>query len=359
METPEIEHLAHFRNLLIIFFIIVFAGFSYPQIYPDHYVDFLLNSGIKNVIENNYQKADSIFTVLQNKYPQLPLGKIYLAAVKIARSFDLGERFDDSFITNNLDEAMEQSKKLLGKNENNIWYRYFLALSQGYYAYYNAINKSWLPALTNGMDAISNINKCLKKDPRFYEAYIGIGTLKYWKSRKTELLAWFPFVKNEEAEGIKLLKIAVDSSSYNKYLAINSLLWIYIDKHDYEKAKSLADTALKQFPGSRLFEWGLARVYEDINKPESIKLYYSIYNSYKNNNCLNDFNKILIKHKIAQQYYKTGNYKKALNLCDEILSIKNIPEYIKAKLGNRLERVKVLRSKLQKELTGQSEVKAE
>ncbi len=351
--------MVHCKNLFTIFLVIVLAKFSFPQIYLEHNVDSMLKSGIRDVIENNYQKADSTFLKLQNKYPQLPLGRIYLAAVSIARSFDLGEKYDDSYITKNLSEAMEQSKKLLSNDDSSVWYRYFLALSQGYYAYYEAINKNWLSAITNGLDAVSNIEICLKHDPGFYEAYTGIGTIKYWRSRKTELFAVFPFFKNEEDSGIRLLKIAIDSSSYNKYLAINSLFWIYIDKHEYTKAKALADTALEQYPGSRMFEWNLARAYENINKLKSIKLYYKILNSYKSDKCLNDYNEILIKHKIAQQYYRLGEDNRALSLCAEILSMKNIPGYIEKKLGNRLERVKVLQNKLQKELTGQSEVKAQ
>ena len=347
----EIGHLALYKKLFPILFIIVFAKASFPQHYPDPTVDSLLKSGIKNIINDNYSQAESTFIGLQNKYPRLPLGKIYLSAVKIARAYDLAESFDEQFITKNLDDAIEQSKELVNRSENNIWYRYFLALSEGYYAYFEALNKDWLPAFTSGLNSVSDLEKCLKLNPKFYEAYIALGTFKYWKSRKTEFISWLPFIHNDEETGVKLLKIAIDSSSYNKYLAINSLIWIYIDKHEYETAVKLASDALIQFPESRLFEWGLARAYEDIDKFKSIKIYTQILGSYKNENKLNEYNEILIKHIMAQQFSKIGENKKALILCDEILSLKNIPDYIMKKLGNRLERVKKLREQLQKELT--------
>ncbi|MDR3667910.1 MAG: hypothetical protein P4L35_13790, partial [Ignavibacteriaceae bacterium] len=78
----------------------------------------------------------------------------------------------------------------------------------------------------------------------------------------------------------------------------------------------------------------------------AINNYYEILNSYTNLNSMNHYNEIILKHLIAQQYEKMGDKQKALKLCDEILGIRNLSDFVKNKLGDRLDRVKELRLKV-------------
>jgi tetratricopeptide (TPR) repeat protein len=166
-----------------------------------------------------------------------------------------------------------------------------------------------------------------------------------------EFLDWLPFIKNEEESGIKDLKLSIEHSSYHRYLAVNSLLWIYIDRKQYKDAKELAEKALSEYPDVRLFLFGLARAYEGINLTKSIILYFEILNSYQNIKGINRCNEITLKHIIAQLYNRNGEKEKALNECNEILTINNLSEYEKNKMDERLDRVKQLKKELLKELS--------
>ena len=262
----------------ILFFLAQQTGFT--QDYPEPRVNALLKDGIIHIINQDYEGARIFFKALDDEYSNLPFGKIYLAAVSIAESYDYAEEFDSDFIYNNLEEAKDQSLDLLDEDEENIWYNYFYALSEGYIAYFNAINESWLSAVSTGLNSISAFEDCLEIDPTFYESYIAIGTFEYWKSRKSEALSWLPFIDDNKSYGIERLITAIDSSSYNTYLAINSLIWIYIDQENYLAAIQTAEKALIDFPESRLFRWGLARANEDVDPEHSINIYYEIFNSY-------------------------------------------------------------------------------
>jgi hypothetical protein len=57
-------------------------------------------------------------------------------------------------------------------------------------------------------------------------------------------------------------------------------------------------------------------------------------------------NEITLKHIIAQQYAKIGETQQAIEYCDEVLSIKNIPPKILEDMSDRLERVKELKIEL-------------
>ncbi|NWG29405.1 MAG: tetratricopeptide repeat protein [Ignavibacteriaceae bacterium] len=338
------------RYKIIFFSLIVLVCYKIQaQTYPDAKVDSLLKSGIKNIVNQNYNSAEKIFTVLDKEYSHLPLGKIYLAANRIAEAYDYAQDFDENYILSNLETAKQQSENLIDSDNNNIWYRYFYSLTEGYISYYDALKGSWFSALSKGINSISGFEDILNEDKNFYEAYIAIGTFEYWKSRKMEFMSWLPFSDDTKNFGIDLLTIAVDSSSYNSHLAVNSLIWIYIDQKKYNEAISLAAKALKEFPESRNFKWGLARAYEDKNPVRAIELYLEILDSYPQSLKNNYKNKITLKHLIAQQYAKLGNKKQALNYCNEILSLKNIPEKTLDEISGRLDRVKSLKNELSKE----------
>jgi predicted Zn-dependent protease len=342
---PETGHLVHFdlKAVLCFIFIAFFNTSGYSQIYPDHRVDSTLRYGISRIILQNYTEAEKTFKDLEADYPWLPLGNIYLAAVKIARSYDYGTEYDEPKIDSLLSISKEKSQELIDENDN-IWNRYFLSLAEGYLAYFKGLKGDWLNSLSEGVNALGDFEDLLAADSSFYEAYIAIGTFKYWKSRKTEFLNWLPGYTDESAEGISLLKAAVQHSTYNTYLAINSLIWIYIDRKEFTKAADLAEDALKKYPGSRFFEWGLARACEDINKRKAIRIYRKILDSLPSGS--NHYNEIILKHLIAQQYAEIGETGNAIKMCDEILSIRNLDERTYSRLENRLKRVAELKREL-------------
>jgi len=339
--------LVPFKFLLILFVILIYSEFR-AQTYPDAQVDSLLRMGINHIVNQDYTSAEIVFINLNKEYTHLPVGKIYLAANKIAEAYDYAEDFDEKFILKNLELAKEQSEKLIDKDGSNIWYRYFYALAEGYISYYDAIEGSWFSALSSGINSVSEFEKILVEDKNFYEAYIAIGTFEYWKSRKMEFMDWLPFANDTKNIGIDRLIVAMDSSSYNSHLAINSLIWIYIDQNKYVDAIRLAEKSLGEHPHSRTIKWGLARAYEEKNPLKAIELYLEILHSYPDILKENYKNEITLKHLIAQQYVKLGDKDKALKYCNEILSVKNIPQKTLDELSERLERVKSLKKDISK-----------
>lgn len=341
----EIERLAHFKAALKII-IIFYSANLFAQEFPINEVDSLLKSGIRNIINQDYSLAEKKLLQLEKDFPESPLGKIYLAACKISEAFDYAEEYDSDFIETNLDSAEEVADNLVSSDENNIWYNYYYALALGYRTYYEAITGDWLSAISDGTSSMSAFSKCLELDENFYEAYIAIGTYEYWMSRKTDFLNGIPFYEDNTEEGIEKLRTVIEKSSYNYYLAVNSLIWIYIDQGNYKKAVELGETFADEFPASRYFKWGLGRAYEDVDPLKSIKIYSEILNSFPESDKRNHINEIVLKHLLAQQYVKIGDNKRALDICKEILSIKNLTDFEVSKLGDRLERVEELKESL-------------
>jgi tetratricopeptide (TPR) repeat protein len=333
-------HSVLFKIILLLLFVLPCS--LKAQVYPAAEVDSLLRTGIDHIVNHKYQEAEKTFTSLDLKFPELPLGKIYLAAVRIAYAYDFETPFDEKYIENNLKEARALSEKLLKKKETDKWNIYFYALSGGYYAYYQALKGNWFDALKTGLSSVSAFEECIELDTDFHEAWIAIGTYQYWKSSKTEFLSWLPFVSDNRDFGIEKLKHAIDSSVYNTHIAIHSLIWIYIDRKDFKAAFELSRYAVEKFPASRIFKWGLARAYEEMDLRKSIETYFEILNSYLKTGVRTRVNEITLKHIIAQQYVKLGEIEKARELCSEILDYKDLTGFEKDKLEERLKRVRTL-----------------
>ena len=345
--TQVIEHLVHCNKKIFFFLVtLILLSRANAQVYPDKSVHNILKSGIGSIVNQRYDEAEKLFDQLDKTRKDIPLGKIYLAAVSIARSYDYEQPFDHKLITKNLEGAKKISERLINKDEKNIWNHYFLALTEGYIAYYNALRENWLQAFSTGLSSVSSFEDCLEMDKNFYEALIAIGSYKFWKSKKTEFINWLPFIDDEKDLGIQYLKDAIKYSGYNSHLAINSLVWIDIEQENFNEAIKVAELALKNHPQSRIFKWGLARAYESIDPQKSIELYKEVLSSYPKDLKSNKINEVTLKHLIAQQLVKIDKKDEALKLCNEILAIKDYSDYELEKVNNRLERVRQLRKEL-------------
>jgi len=338
----ETEHLVLYR----IFIFILLATLSIAQVHPDKNVEKLLRKGIHNIVVHNYKYAEENFEKLGKEFPNLPLGDIFKAAVYIAKADDFGEKAETDTILKLIASADVKAKKLYETHPENLWNNYYYALIKGYSAYFEAFNNNYLSAFSDGLSSISYFEKCISIDSLFYEGYLAIGIYKYWRSEKTSYLTWLPFIEDERESGIHLLKFALKHESYNSYLGINSLLWIYINQKEYEKAIALAENSGNKYKECRFFKWAVADAFQKIDKKKAASVYYELLNFYLNLRGQNHLNEIILKHKIAMLYEESGEVKKALKLCEEILGLKRLEAYVKNTLKERLERVAAMKLRL-------------
>lgn len=343
---PETELLGRYRFPVISFILLFFSGNLFCQIYTDKEIHNELKYGIDLIINQKYADAEKYFGSLLKKNDNFPLWNLYYASSKIAKAYDYGYDYEDNIILANLNEALKKSEYLYDKDKENVWNIYFLALSKGYLAYYNALQENWFTSLKYGLSSIGYFEDCIKRDPKFYDAYVCLGIFKYWKSRKTEFFKWLPFFTDEKAVGAKYLLISKDHGSYNSYFSIYNLIWIYIDQGNNKTAIKLAEGALKQYPDVRLFKWGLARAYESVDVNRSIELYSEILNSLLKEGVNNHYKEIILKYTIARNYKKSGDKNRALKLCNEILQIENVDSKIMKKVEDRITKVKELKKEL-------------
>ena len=132
------------------------------------------------------------------------------------------------------------------------WKEYYLGTADGCDAYERAERGAWLAAVRYGSSSASKFEEVIEQDSSFYDAYVGVGTYYYWRSRKTEFLHWIPFMHDSRAEGIRLLEIAAERADENRYAAISALISIELDAKNYEQVEYWSKAALKHYPDTRV-----------------------------------------------------------------------------------------------------------
>ena len=344
------EHSAPYKILVILFLVLAWRPMA-GQVYPVKEIDSLLSEGVHNLILQDYPDAYRNFSTLDVFYPDLPLGKIFLAGTSMSESYDLGTQFKADYIDSLLESALAISETLLENEDANPWNYYFAGLSFGFQGYNNALNENFIDAFFNGYNSLTYFEECLMLDNKFFEAKIPIGTYLYWKAEKSLDLSWLPFFPDQKKEGIDLLASAADSANYLKYFADYSLMWIYYNEQEYEKAAQIAEKFLSEYPDSRLFKLGLAKAMRFIDKKKAIEIFRNLIESYRALRQNNHLQEILMLKMVAELYYETGEYSKALETCDETLLFNDLEPFVKEASSERLKAMTEIRQKAKDLLT--------
>jgi tetratricopeptide (TPR) repeat protein len=112
-------------------------------------------------------------------------------------------------------------------------------------------------ALRQGLSAGKLFDRAYGMDPSFHDLAMGLGSYRYWKSVRTRLLNWTPFFKDERQDGLRLLRLAIDSSDVSADAARASLIYALINERRYQEAIFMADSMYRKYPDGTTFLWAL------------------------------------------------------------------------------------------------------
>jgi tetratricopeptide (TPR) repeat protein len=109
----------------------------------------------------------------------------------------------------------------------------------------------WFPALKNSLVSVGLLKEAVQRDSSLYAALLGIGTFHYYLSKA---FIWLPFIDEGSGErGVREIEQAMAAPFPFNFGAKNTLCWILVDRRQFERADSVALTALQETPGSTVF----------------------------------------------------------------------------------------------------------
>ena len=152
------------------------------------------------------------------------------------------------------------------------------------------------------------LENVLEKDSTYYDAYLGLGSYKYWRSYLTRHFTWLPFFSDQREEGIHLIQQAYEHSRFSKWAALSNLAWIYIQEERFEEAIECAETGLTHFPESRFFLWPHGdALYHHGNYENALDTYSKLLSSVIAEEINNHYNEIVLHLKLAQCHFHLQN----------------------------------------------------
>ncbi len=191
----------------------------------------------------------------------------------------------------------------------------------GYLAFYQGQTGQWLSALENGMDAIDYLEKAVSYDSTLYDAYLGIGVYKYWKSTKLKAVLWLPFIKDERSEGIKLIRKATDSASHSKYMGMHQLIYILLDYGDYYRALQYALKAIEKYPESQFMWWAYAHtIYKMHDNLKAIETYKHLLKMINSDPQANPSHKVTCHLRLAEVFLRLEKKDECRQQCQIIFN---------------------------------------
>lgn len=256
-------------------------------------MDSLLMHGIDLIMQQKYESALDHFRRLAVLYPFSPEGYLFQAAVLQTRAIDyrvfLGREQFDSLLA----RARSAAETMIDQNAESPWGHYYLGTALGMESYDRIQRGEYIRGYLKGRSAVSLLEKVLKLDSTFCDAYSVLGTYYYWKTRKTEFLDWLPFMSDDRQMGIEYLHRAIEHGRYQRFAALSNLLWIYLDANELQKAEALARTALQRYPEHRIFLHGLAGALHNQGKyAEALAVYERQLKSILSDNAPNPYNEL-------------------------------------------------------------------
>jgi len=301
--------------------------------------------GIEFTIRSDFENAKELYEDLIEEYPDEPAGYFYLAAVLQSQMLDEEDYHLKAQFEKLLETSIEKSKQQQETRPEDPWLRFYEGNSYLYRSFLKSKLGDWWGAYRDAGKGANRLKKALEIDSTFYDAYLGIGSYKYWKSSKIKFLRWLPFVRDERQPGIRMIEQSVENSIFVELIARDQLAWIMLDAGRFSEAQQYALENYRQYPESRFFLWTLVEVlYRAGDWDEAYEKYKLLLPSVKQIPNNNHYNEIECLLKMAEIDFKRGNVAHADSLIAEIFDIKLEPE-IRERARSKLERALELRLK--------------
>jgi tetratricopeptide (TPR) repeat protein len=259
-----------FIQTLFLFFLLV--GFenicNSKNLVPEEDLPLVLE-GMKKISNAEYEEGFSLFQRYIDKYPLHPSGYFFMSA-----AYELMMQYTNT--ESGLKPFEKYSRRCLEIVQTNLREDPFDEISlfyygalQGYIGLQHARHRSLLQAFRSAYNARMNLERALELDPDLYDAYLGLGMLFYYASKKHleegGVVGWFlrRFITHNEdlrGKGMEMVQLAMDRGELSGTYAKRALMWMNLLEKNYEAAYAAAREIAEEAPNDKNCRWVMARV---------------------------------------------------------------------------------------------------
>ena len=309
------------KLLLAVFFTAVFLSGADLRAGISRDFDVRIDQGLDILYQGDYDSALVIFDSFIRDNPKNPAGYFFKAGLYQTRMSAYESDFWQKYYKNSVDSSIMLCDLAIDDDPKDAWAYFVRGGNFSYIAAWDAKQDKYLAAFRNGMKAVSDFKKAREIDSALYDAYIGIGSYHYFRTKATGFLKWLPFIGDSRDQGISEIVTAIEKGRYSRVMGQNALLWIYTDYGRDKKALELGGTLERQYPNNPFFHWAVPEVlWKQKRWLEAERAYSVLMNLLELQNSLNNYNKVVASYKLAKCFLENGKYQNAYRAAQQSIS---------------------------------------
>lgn len=281
-----------------------------------------LDRGLAVLYQGDYEAAEACFDSFIAAHPENPAGWFFKAGLYQVKMTDHECDSWAGQYGRGLDSAMLLSNRAVAANARDAWARFIRGGTKGYMAARDARSKKYVSALNKGLSAVSDFKRAAELDPGLYDAYLGIGSYHYFRTRAVSILKWLPFIGDNREKGIEQIELSIAKGRYTGVMGRNGLVWILVDYGKHERALALAEGLEKEFPANPFFFWARPEVFWRTKQwPRAAGGYRRLLRLVEARPVYSNYNRVMVRYRLAKSLYESGEYREAAALAQEALNI--------------------------------------
>ena len=209
-----------------------------------------------------FDSAMALFQTVILADTSSPKGYFFVAAVFSNLVSDYRNFAYKSQFYEHVDKAIEIGELKEKSGDFTAEDLFYYGGAVGYRGIFRSFDGDWWGAFKDGLRGRSLLGKAFEADSSYKDVYLGLGTYDYWRSAKTKVLWWLPFFSDKRDEGIEEIEIAIKFGKFSSHEGKYTLMRIYFDYGEYDKAIEHWENEVKQLnPEDPFSHYWLGRSY--------------------------------------------------------------------------------------------------
>lgn len=239
-----------------LFLLLVLTFLCSVNLYSQSNLQSIVQVGVEKLYNMEFKTAEKYFNRTIDEYPEQPNGYYRIAQLHFwifLGTRDPGEYF---VFLKFADLALQKIDKILDDDEKNYRLIYMAGNLESYKAMAYATNNSTVDAIWASKKAVDYFNQTLELNPKYYNAYLGLGIFDYAMGFVPDFLKWavnLSGLSSDKERGLHYIKTAFNRGTEKTEAAFH-LAKIYTDYlAEYDSAYIYLNYNLERNPSNTLF----------------------------------------------------------------------------------------------------------
>jgi len=216
------------------------------------------------ILSCRYAEAEKAAGDFMRRHPEEPAGPLFKAAVLQYECTDYEDFSREDEFMGLVESSMLLARRKL-EREDGLWPRYYLAAAAGLKGSWTVASGKLIRGVVEGASGARGMEKIVEADSTFYDAYLLLGSYRFWRNVALSRFSWLPFIDDGTEEYVAEVSLAIEKGLLTGALS-NTVLLEMLLEYDPSEAVVLGERLVTEYPGCRLFSWQLGEAYKKLGR---------------------------------------------------------------------------------------------